>query len=110
MSDFLEVNQANFQSSVLESPQPVIAEFGADWCRPCKTLEPVLKQLGEEWSGKVTMAHVDVDNDPDLATKFNIFGVPTVILFIDGREVDRFTGYQPKERIVARFAPHLQLG
>jgi thioredoxin 1 len=107
MAEFVEINDQNFQSQVTDAALPVILEFGATWCGPCKMLEPLLKQLGDEWAGKVQLAHIDVDENVDLTMKFNVLGVPTVILFVNGKSVERFSGYMDRNRVIARLSPHL---
>ena len=107
MSAIPAIDQGSFEREVLLSNLPVILEFGAPWCRPCKTLEPLLIQLAEEWSGKVRLLSIDVDQNPDLTARLGILGVPTVILFSRGKELDRFTGSLPRDRIVARFVKKL---
>jgi thioredoxin 1 len=106
--EFLHVNEANFEKEVLQSAQPVVLEFGAAWCQPCKQLEPVLAKLGQEWSGRVRMVKVDVDESANLAMRFQVMGVPTVILFAGGKAVTRFSGYQPRERVIEKLSPHLR--
>ncbi len=107
MDSFFHVDENNFEQEVQNSAQPVVLEFGAVWCQPCKQLEPVLLKLGEEWAGKVRVAKVDVDENVNLTMKFQIMGVPTVILFINGQPAERFSGYQPYQKIRARLDPHL---
>jgi len=107
MEAFFHVNEANFEYEVLESTQPVVVEFGAVWCQPCKQLEPVLAKLGQEWSGKTRVMKVDVDESANLTMRFQIMGVPTVILFAGGKAVARFSGYQSRERIIEKLGPHL---
>jgi thioredoxin 1 len=108
MSDFIEINEANFDLQVLKSVQPVVLEFGAVWCGPCKRLEPILKQLSQEWAGKARFAKVDVDQSSDLAIKYGIMGVPTVILFQNGEVQQRLTGLQSRERLIEKFQPYLR--
>jgi thioredoxin 1 len=109
MSEFLAVNQDNFQQEVLQSSVPVLVEFGAVWCAPCKRLEPILLQLGNEWQGKVRIAKLDVDESADLTMQFQIMSVPTLVLFQHGKVQQRITGLQPRERLVEKFAPFLAL-
>ena len=108
MEEFLQVNEANFEQEVSQSALPVVLEFGAPWCRPCKQLEPVLLKLGQEWAGQVRLAHVNVDESTNLTMKFQVMGVPTVILFVQGQAVARFSGYQSRERILEKLGPHLR--
>lgn len=107
MGAFLQISEASFEQDVLKSSLPVVVEFGAVWCRPCKQLEPVLEKLGQEWTGKARLAKVDVDESANLAMQFQIMGVPTVILFAGGKPVARFSGYQDRQRIIEKLQPHL---
>ncbi len=109
MSDLSPVDESNFQAQVLEASLPVLVEFGAVWCSPCKMLEPLLNDLAKEWSGKVSLVKVDVDESVNLTMQYQVMGVPTVMLFQDGKPVERFTGYQSKDRIVSKLSPHLGL-
>ena len=105
MSGFLEIPQADFESAVIHAEQPVIVEFGAPWCVPCKRVEPILEDLSEnEWGGKVKLIKINVDESPDLAMKFSVMGVPTVILFVDGTPSTRLTGNQSKKRFLKKFS------
>jgi len=107
MAEISKVSQDNFQSEVLESSQPVLIDFTAVWCGPCKMLDPVVKQLANDWDGKVRVFKLDVDDNPDLAMNYQVMGVPTLMLFKDGQPVERVTGYQPKDRLEKKFTPHL---
>jgi thioredoxin 1 len=107
MGDFLIVNEGNFEVEVLKSAQPVLLEFGAVWCGPCKRLEPILKQLGEEWKGRVLLAKMDVDENAAVTMKYQIMSVPTLILFQQGKALQRVTGLQPKERLIEKFGSFL---
>ena len=107
MDDFFHVTDANFEKEVLKSAGPVLIEFGAIWCAPCKRLEPELIKLGSEWGGKVRLVKADVDESPDLAMKFGVMGVPTIILFVGGQAKQRLTGYQDRQRILEKMGPFL---
>ena len=107
MVDINHVSEDSFKSEVLESPQPVLVDFTAVWCGPCKMLDPVVKQLAHEWDGKVKVVKLDVDNNPNLAMNYQVMGVPTLLLFVKGQPVQRITGYQPKDRITSKFQPHI---
>ena len=107
MSELTAVNQENFKTEVLEARLPVLVEFGAVWCHPCKLLEPVLKALAKEWQGKALLYSVDVDQSVDLAVKYGVMSVPTVFMFVGGQPVERVTGLQSRERLVQKFGSHL---
>ncbi len=103
----IEITQDNFEQTVLNASLPVLIEFGAEWCGPCKRLEPELEKLENEWSGKFTLAHINVDQNPDLVMNYGVMGVPTVILFKDGELMDRFTGFKPLPKIKEIFGKFL---
>jgi thioredoxin 1 len=107
MSEFIAVNDANFQTEVMDAKLPVLLEFGAGWCQPCKQLEPLLKQLVDGWQGKVRLAHVDADTAIDLTTRYSVLSLPTTFLFIDGKPVERLVGFHSKEHFLAKLSPHL---
>ena len=104
---FMHVNEENFEREVIKAEKPVVLEFGAIWCQPCKQLEPVLVKLGQEWGGKVQLAKVDVDESANLTIQHQVMGMPTVILFIKGQAAARFTGYQDRNRILDKFKGHI---
>ena len=101
------VNQDVFQVEVLDENQPVLVDFSAVWCGPCKMLDPVVKELAGEWDGKVKVVKLDVDHNPGVAMNYQVMGVPTLIMFKDGEPVERVTGYQPKDRLEKKFTPHI---
>jgi len=102
-----EVTQGNFQNEVLASQQPVLVDFTADWCPPCKMIDPFVNQIAEEYQGKIRVGRLDADAHPDLTIDYGVMGLPTLILFKDGKPVERITGYQPKGKIETKLAPHL---
>ena len=107
MADLTYVSEDTFQSEVLDSPLPVVVDFTAVWCGPCKMLDPVVKQLADEWAGKAKIVKLDVDQNTNLTVQYGVMGVPTLMLFVEGKENQRITGYQPKDRIVAKFKSHI---
>lgn len=106
MVDIEKISESNFKPEVLEAAQPVLVDFTAVWCGPCKMLDPVVKQLAEQWNGKVKVMKLDVDDHPQLAMEYQVMGVPTLMLFKNGQPVERVTGYQPKDRLEKKFSPH----
>jgi thioredoxin 1 len=107
MGQFLPITEDNFEKEIIQSKTPVILEFGAEWCVPCKRIEPILSQLGELWAGKVRMAKIDVDQNAQITMQYQVMSVPTIILFVQGQPVQRLTGLQPKERLVEKFEAYL---
>ena len=107
MSEITKLTEETFQNEVLDSIQPVLVDFTAVWCQPCKALDPVVNELAAEWDGKVKIVKLDVDENPSVAISFNVMGVPTLLLFKDGKPVERTTGYMPKDRLAKKFSPHL---
>lgn len=102
MSAVIEVNDENFQSEVLASPLPVLLDFSAEWCGPCKRLEPVIHDIAGEYGGRLKVAHLDIDKAQATAMKFGIMSVPTVLFFKDGKVKDQVMGYVPKEKLVEK--------
>jgi thioredoxin 1 len=106
MADLIHVDEGNFQNEVLTADEPVLVDFSAVWCQPCKMLDPVVKQLAGEWDGKVKVVKIDADENPNLVMKYGVMGIPT-LLFMKGGEVkERVTGFLPREKLIARFSPH----
>lgn len=108
MSKAIELNAATFQNEVIDSPTPVLVDFWADWCMPCKMLGPVIDEVAGDFEGKIKVAKVNVDTDKDLAAKYGIRGIPTVLLFKNGEVVDRMVGVQPKQEIAQRLNKTLE--
>ena len=107
MANIIEIDEGTFDNEVLTAPEPVLVDFSAVWCGPCKMLDPIVEDLANEWSGKVKVVKLDVDHAPGIAMKYQVLGVPTLMLFVDGETRERITGFQPKERIVSKLGPHI---
>ncbi len=104
MPEITKLDQKTFEAEVLKSSVPVMVDFGAAWCNPCKMLDQVINQLSQEWDGKVKVVKLDVDDNSQLATQYGVMGLPTLILFVNGQAVQRLSGFQPKDRIISKFA------
>jgi thioredoxin 1 len=107
MAEIVQLNEGDFQIEVLEASLPVLVDFTAPWCAPCKMLDPVVEQLAVDWQDKVKFVRLDVDDHPLLAMDYQVMGVPTLMLFKNGKPVERLTGFQPKDRLVKKFLPFL---
>lgn len=109
MSQFtFEITSGNFEETVVRSALPVLVEFTADWCPPCKMLAPVLDEIARRYDGVLKVGTIDADAYPELQQAFGVMGLPTMILFRNGEPVDGMVGYTPRQKIEAKFLPHLQ--
>ncbi|RPH59965.1 MAG: thioredoxin [Chloroflexi bacterium] len=106
MAEVEYVTEQNFDSEVLKAAQPVLVDFTAVWCGPCKMVDPIVKQLAGEWAGKVKVFKCDADQNADIVMKYGIMGIPTLMLFKNGQVAERVSGYQPKDKLVGKFSPH----
>ena len=107
MVDIPKLNETAFETEVLKSTVPVMVDFTAVWCGPCKMLDSVVMQLSQDWVGKVKFVKLDVDDNSNLAMQYGVMGVPTLILFVNGNPVQRLSGYQPKDRIISKFGSYI---
>src|SRR5262245_17688760 len=98
-----KVTDQNFDTEVLNSDKPVLIDFTATWCGPCKALAPIVDDVAKEFTGKLKVAKLDIDDSPGVASRFGIRGVPTVIVFKGGKEVARQVGLVNKARLVSLF-------
>ncbi len=106
MSNLLEITEENFEKEVLKSQLPVLIDFGAVWCGPCKMLDPVVEEIAEEFKKQIKVVHVDIDSNQNLTMQYNVMGVPTLMLIKNGEPLERMTGYKPKNKILSIFEPH----
>jgi len=103
-----EVTDATFATDVLASEIPVIVEFGAPWCRPCKAIEPALAEIAAEAAGRVRLVKLDIDANIGTPSRYGILSIPTVILFVGGEARETLVGAHGKSRYVRSFAPYLE--
>ena len=107
MSDMQYVTDSDFQNEVIKADLPVLVDFTAVWCQPCKMIEPIVKQLAQDWEGKVKVVKLDADLNPETMMQYGVMGIPTLMLFKGGELKERMTGYQPKDKLVAKVTPHV---
>lgn len=107
MANLTAVSESDFAQEVLQSDSPVLVDFTAVWCSPCKLLNPIVEQLAGEWQGKVKVVKLDIDDNPNIVMDYMVMGVPTLILFKNGQPAHRMTGFKPKEKVAKEFAPHI---
>jgi thioredoxin 1 len=95
-----DVNDANFDEEVLKSTEPVLVDFWAPWCGPCKAIAPIVEELSGEYSGKLKVVKVNVDDNKEAAHRYNVRGIPNLILFKDGEMVDQMIGARTKQELI----------
>ena len=101
------VTDATFTDEIERSPLPVLVDLWAPWCGPCRTVAPIVDQIAAELAGRVKVAKMNVDDNPATSARFGVRSIPTLLVFKDGREVDRIVGAQPKAAIVSRLERHV---
>ena len=108
MADLPQVTDADFEARVIQAGKPVLVDFGAEWCHPCRKLDPLVEELATEWAGRLDVLKLDVDESAQSAMRFGVMSVPSLILFVGGEVKERLVGFQPKARIQNVIEPHLQ--
>ena len=103
----ITVDEGSFETEVLNAEKPVLVDFWAPWCGPCRLVSPVVESLGEKHGDKIAVAKVNTDENQQLAMRYSIFSIPTLIVFENGREAARLVGYMPQEVMEERLAPFL---
>ncbi len=99
MNEPITIDDGNFDQIVLQSDKPVLVDFWAPWCRPCLMIAPILDELAGEYNGRVSIARMDVDQNPKTAAKYNIMSIPTLLIFKKGEPVSHIVGVRPKEEL-----------
>lgn len=107
MTELEYISEGTFQKDVIESTEPVLVDVTAVWCAPCRMLDPVIRQLADEWQGKIKIVKLDADENPGVLMQYGILGIPTLMLFKSGQLQERMTGFLPKEKLTAKLSPHL---
>ena len=102
MSQGVEANETSFEAEVVQADVPVLVDFSASWCGPCKKLEPVVHEIADDYEGRLKVVKVDIDKAPGIAAKFAVMSVPTLVLFRDGKVMDQLTGLVAKRVIADR--------
>ena len=107
-SSNITLTDENFNSEVLRIKEPVLVDFWADWCEPCKMIAPVIEELAVDLQGHVKVGKLDIDNNPRIVTQYGIRSIPTLLIFMDGKVVNRVVGVVPKKEIVDKLNALLQ--
>ena len=107
MSAFCRITELNFEEKVLHSKIPVLVDFGAEWCQPCRRLEPLLEKLAVQLSDQLEIVKVDIDQCTNLIVQLQVMCVPTLVLFVGGSECLRLTGLQSQDKIIEKVSPYL---
>jgi len=105
----LEVNDANFEQSVLKSEQPVLVDFWATWCGPCKAIAPIVDELATSYNGKAKVYKMDVDKNNSTPMRYGVRGIPTLLIFKNGQVAEQIVGYVPKETIEKALNKHVSV-
>lgn len=107
MAHPVAISDSSFQSEVIDSDKPVLVDFWAEWCGPCKMIAPVLETIADEYDGSLKITKLDVDANPNTSMKFGVMSIPTLLLFKNGEVVEKLIGFMPKERLLTKIKPHL---
>ena len=107
MGNTVVVTDATFESDVINSETPVLVDFWAEWCGPCKMIAPILDEISTEMEGQIVIGKLDVDANPSTAMSYGVMSIPTLLLFKGGEPVERIVGYNPKPQLVGKIEPHL---
>jgi thioredoxin 1 len=103
----IEITTQNFDEKVIKSDKPVLVDFWAEWCGPCRIIGPVVEDLSKELAGKLVVGKVNVDNEPTISQTYGIRNIPTLLIFKNGKVVDKLVGALPKAVLLSKLQPHL---
>ena len=109
MGNAVAVTESSFNTEVLESTVPVLVDFWAAWCAPCRAIAPTIEELAVEYAGKLKVVKLDVDENGEISIRYGVQSIPTLMLFKDGNMVERMVGAYPKATILSKIKPHLAL-
>jgi thioredoxin 1 len=107
MANIGDVTDSNFETTVLDSPTPVLVDFWAEWCVPCHMVSPVVEEIGLEKAGSLTVVKLNIDENPQVTRRYGVMSIPSLVLFKGGQEVARVIGAKPKDAILRDVTPHL---
>ncbi len=107
MGMHVDVTDDTFETEVLDSRVLTVTDLWAEWCGPCKRLAPILDEISSEYPDRIKIAKLDVDSNPNTPMQFGVMGIPTLLVFKDGKLLETIVGYLPKERLLAKLLPHL---
>jgi thioredoxin 1 len=109
MPELVHLTDQNFESEVIKSDKPVLVDFWAEWCAPCRMVAPVVEQINEDYAGEIKVGKLDVDSSPVISAQLGVMSIPTLILFRDGKALQRMVGFQPKPSLKSKIDAALQL-
>ena len=107
MAEVKHVNDNTFETEVIKSELPVLVDFWVPWCGPCRMIGPVVEKLADKYAGKLKVCKVNTDESPDVPGRYSIQGIPTLIIFKAGKEIERMVGVAPEASLIAKIDPHL---
>ncbi len=108
MPEMVNLTDQNFEAEVMKSDKPVLVDFWAEWCAPCRMVAPVVEQINEDYAGDIKVGKLDVDSSPVISAQLGVMSIPTLILFRDGKAVQRMVGFQPKPSLKSKIDAALQ--
>lgn len=107
MATIAETSDDKFNSEVLESHIPVLVDFSAEWCAPCRQLKPIVQQIADEYDGKMRVVEINTDQNMQTTMQYGVMSIPTLILFKGGQAAERITGFQPKPKLLEKIKKHI---